>query len=101
MFWCNHLGPHSNTLHEMFSTICPKTITLQHVIFVGQLSLGAVTQRFITEIVLEVFSGAVILTGDLSDFCTVISGNVGLSENEFLVPQCNFYISEIQNELFP
>ena len=40
-------------------TICPKTITLQHVI-VGQLILGAV-----------------IFTGDLSDFRTVISGKLG------------------------
>ena len=36
---------------------------------------------YITEIVLELFLGAVILTGDLSDICTVISGEWGLWEN--------------------
>ena len=32
---------------------------------------------YITEIVLELFLGAVILTGDLKDFRTVISGECG------------------------
>ena len=36
---------------------------------------------YITEMVLEIFFGAIILTGDLSDFRTVISGKVGLWEN--------------------
>ena len=39
-----------------------------------------------TEIVLEIFLGAVILTGFEGDSCTVISGNLGLSEDSFLAP---------------
>ena len=36
---------------------------------------------YITEIVLELFLGAVILIGDLSDFRDVIAGKLGLWEN--------------------
>ena len=57
-------------------TICPQAITLQHLVF-WQLILGAV---------LELFLDAVIFTGDLSDFRTVILGDMGLWENQFLAP---------------
>ena len=43
--------------------------------------------------------GVVILTGDLKDIRTVISADLGLWENEFLVPERNFYISDIEHEL--
>ena len=36
---------------------------------------------YITKLVLELFLGAVILTGDLSDFRTLISGELGLWVN--------------------
>ena len=56
---------------------------------------------YITEIALELFLGVVILTGDLSDFRAVISGEFGLWENSILALQRNFYTSEIENESIP
>ena len=47
----------------------------------GQFIWALSRKDYITEIVLEFFMGVVILTGDLSDFCTVISGEWGLWEN--------------------
>ena len=43
-----------------------------------------------TQIVLELFMGAIILTGHVNDFCTVISGDMRLWENLFLMPKGNF-----------
>ena len=40
----------------------------------------------ITEIVLELLLGAIILEGGLSDFRTVISGELVLWENKFQAP---------------
>ena len=42
---------------------------------------------------------SVILTRDLSDFCTVIFGGMCLWRNQSMIPKRNFYISETENEL--
>ena len=57
-------------------TICSQTITLQQ--FFWTINFGRRNVDCITEIVLEVVLGAVILTGDLKDFHTVISADLGL-----------------------
>ena len=44
------------------------------------------TKIAFTQIVLELSMGAVILTGELIDFRTVISGDFDLWENSFLAP---------------
>ena len=60
----------------------PETITLQHLILFWDNCFWVLQRKdYITEIALECFLGVVILTGDLSDFRTVISGEVGLWEN--------------------
>ena len=45
------------------------------------INFGSCNVKISSEIVLELFLGATILTGDLSDFCTVISDKLGLWEN--------------------
>ena len=55
-----------------------KTRTLH---FFGQLTWAPSRKDYVTGIVLEIFLGAVIVTGDLSDFGTVVSGELGLWES--------------------
>ena len=81
------------------NTTCPKTIALQHVIF-WTIHFGCCNVK-ITEVVLAFFLGAVIPTGDLSDFCTVIFGKFGPLGELVGAGKLNSCISDIENELFP
>ena len=59
--------------------------------------MGAVRKDYITEIVLELLLGAVVLSGDLSDIRTVVSGELGSLGELISCAVRSFCISEIEN----
>ena len=73
-------------LHCPYS-ICPKIA----VPFFGTIHFVR-GKDYIKEIVLELFLGAVILAGDVSDFHSIVSGELDIWEKSFLAPQRNSYI---------
>ena len=74
---------HKITSDQGPNTICPQNYNITAP-YLSDNQLWARSQQ--RNCPMELFLGIVILTRDLNEFRTVISGDLGLWENKFLVP---------------